>query len=145
MCNIKFQCVKYESPLYYKVVNLREIVLRKPLGLKFTVNDLTIDASEQIYALTSVSEPIACVQIRPILENTVKLRQMAVAPTYQGHGYGKQLLNKVESVLKTNGIKNIELHARKTAIPFYLKNGYKIISGEFSEVGIPHLKMKKTL
>jgi predicted GNAT family N-acyltransferase len=37
------------------------------------------------------------------------------------------------------------MHARKSAVGFYEKNGYKICSGEFEEVTIPHYVMEKEL
>jgi predicted GNAT family N-acyltransferase len=37
------------------------------------------------------------------------------------------------------------LHARETAVPFYLKLGYEVVGGQFEEVGIPHFKMEKKL
>jgi predicted GNAT family N-acyltransferase len=37
----------------------------------------------------------------------------------------------------------IVLHARKAAVGFYRKLGYKIASGEFIEVTIPHFMMEK--
>ncbi|NOZ36403.1 MAG: GNAT family N-acetyltransferase [Chlorobi bacterium] len=42
-------------------------------------------------------------------------------------------------------MQKIVLHARKTAVSFYLKLNYKIISEQFYEVGIPHFKMRKML
>ena len=37
------------------------------------------------------------------------------------------------------------LHARQTAVPFYLKLGYAEVGAPFQEVGIPHRCMEKPL
>jgi predicted GNAT family N-acyltransferase len=37
------------------------------------------------------------------------------------------------------------MHARKSAVGFYEKLGYKIVGDEFEEVTIPHFEMQKTL
>jgi predicted GNAT family N-acyltransferase len=37
------------------------------------------------------------------------------------------------------------MHARKTAVGFYEKLGYKRIGNEFLEVTIPHYAMEKAL
>jgi hypothetical protein len=39
----------------------------------------------------------------------------------------------------------VSLHARKIVAGFYSRLGYTTIGGEFTEVGIPHLKMEKQL
>jgi predicted GNAT family N-acyltransferase len=50
-----------------------------------------------------------------------------------------------EQYAVNNGFQLIELHARDTAMDFYLKQNYKIEGAVFLEVGIPHYKMKKVL
>jgi predicted GNAT family N-acyltransferase len=42
-------------------------------------------------------------------------------------------------------MKSIELHARETAVPFYLNLKYLAIGNQFFEVDIPHFKMTKEL
>jgi predicted GNAT family N-acyltransferase len=37
------------------------------------------------------------------------------------------------------------LHARKTAIGFYEKLAYAVVGGEFTEVGVAHVKMIKRI
>ncbi len=145
MQKIKFQKIVYQSPLYEQIVRLREKVLRIPLGLKFSENDLIIDQDEQIFALILDHTPIACVQVRTLTTEKVKLRQMAVDSAFQKQGWGKTLLNKVEEYLLKQGIETIELHARKSAVDFYKKIGYQILSSEFTEVGLPHYKMRKQI
>ncbi len=143
MC--QFKKVIFQTALYDKVVDLREKVLRLPLGLQFSPGDLAIDRNELMYALIKADRPVACVQARPLDEVTVKIRQMAIDPAFQKQGLGKKILTEVEKELKAAGFQYIVLHARKTALDFYLKLGYQQQSGEFTEVGIPHYKMKKVL
>ena len=73
------------------------------------------------------------------------MRQFAVHPSFQKLGIGKMMVGFYEEEAKKRGISHIEFHARKTAVLFYQKLGYSIISDEFLEVGIPHYKMKKEL
>jgi hypothetical protein len=37
------------------------------------------------------------------------------------------------------------MHARKTAVGFYEKQGYEILGDEFLEVSVPHYEMRKKL
>jgi predicted GNAT family N-acyltransferase len=41
------------------------------------------------------------------------------------------------------GKQKMVLHARDSAIDFYLLLGYKIVGDPFEEVGIPHHRMEK--
>ncbi len=55
------------------------------------------------------------------------------------------MLNYAENLARDHGYKNIVMHARKPVIGFYEKLGYKVTSGEFEEVTIPHHKMEKDI
>jgi predicted GNAT family N-acyltransferase len=63
----------------------------------------------------------------------------------QGQGIGSQLVLFTDNYAKEKGYKLIHCNARKTAVPFYLKQGYKILGDEFLEVNIPHYYMEKIL
>lgn len=75
----------------------------------------------------------------------MKLRQMAVLNENQGKGIGSAIMNFAENVARDQGYKKLTMHARKNAIGFYEKMGYKVVSGEFDEVTIPHVIMEKAL
>ena len=48
-------------------------------------------------------------------------------------------------VVGGGGYKKITMHARKNALGFYEKMGYKTIGKEFHEITIPHYVMEKEL
>jgi S-adenosylmethionine:tRNA ribosyltransferase-isomerase len=81
--------------------------------------------------------------------NGYRLRGMATEKNYQNKGYGNAVLNYlIEKVKELNGA-YIWCNARSTAINFYLKNNFEIISDEFDMPDIgPHfvmmLRLKKT-
>jgi len=145
MLKFQFKLVIWQSPAYFRIVKLRDNILRKPLGLALSDSDLKAEKDEFIFGFFIGSTPIASLQIKPLNTHKAKLRQMAVDSNYQGIGLGKQLIFQVEDFLKKSNFTSIELHARKSALGFYQKLGYKIISDEFIEVGIPHFKMNKEL
>ena len=70
---------------------------------------------------------------------------MAVQNNLQGKGIGASMLNFAENIARDAGYKNMVMHARKTALHFYEKLGYKICSEEFEEITIPHYIMEKRL
>jgi ribosomal protein S18 acetylase RimI-like enzyme len=77
--------------------------------------------------------------------NSVRLRQMAVLNNLQGKGIGRALMQFAENIARDRGFQKITMHARKTAVGFYEKLGYRISGQEFEEVTIPHYVMEKLL
>lgn len=75
-----------------------------------------------------------------------QLRGMASAKGSQGKGYGKDLLQKAEELLKDKGVDILWCNARVVAIDFYSKLGYEFFGDVFevNEVG-PHFVMFKKL
>ncbi len=145
--------VEYGSALYDAVVRLRQDVLRSPLGLTFTRDDLARDKDGIMFTMFGDENPInalACLQLFvPTSSSTsppsIKIRQMAVDPNQQGQGLGQRMMWFAETWATQNNHNRITLNARVTAIPFYEKLGYTVSSDEFTEVGIPHVVMEKKL
>ena len=73
------------------------------------------------------------------------MRQVAVAENRQKQGIGQRLVAYSETWAQRNAFEKMTLHARETAVPFYLKLGYTTVGERFFEVGIPHFKMEKSL
>ena len=70
---------------------------------------------------------------------------MAVLNNLQGKGVGSAILSFAENIARDRGYKVLTMHARKNAIGFYEKMGYKVAGEEFTEVTIPHYLMEKNL
>jgi predicted GNAT family N-acyltransferase len=133
------------SPYYEKVLSLRNRILRIPLGLNLADEDLRDEENQMTIMMTRDEQVLACVMLKTIDKDIVKLRQMAVDEAVQGIGVGAKLLSYAENFCINNHYGLIELHARKSAIGFYQKSGYVIEGDEFEEVGMPHVKMTKHL
>lgn len=134
-----------KNPLYKGVFDLREKILRQPLGLSLHNEDLSEEAGDSIFAAVSDGTVIGCVMLRPAGSSKLKLRQMAVDGTLQQKGIGRLLVEAAEAYGRDNNFKQIVLHARKHAIGFYEKLGYQTEGPEFEEVGIAHMLMQKLL
>lgn len=128
-----------------QVWELREAVLRRPLGLSLKDEDLSSEVQEITLAALEGEEVIGCVLLRPLESGWIKLRQMAVAEKMQGRNVGRALVQAAEQTAFANGYTHIELHARDVAAGFYRKLGYREEGPMFTEVNIPHLKMVKAL
>lgn len=127
------------------MVHLRNEVLRKPLGLHFTKEELESDKDHILIGAFEDEELLACCILTRESKEIIQLRQMAVLKTLQGKGVGSALLHFAEAVAIDRGYRKMVMHARKSAIGFYEKLGYEVVSDEFTEVTIPHYEMEKIL
>jgi GNAT superfamily N-acetyltransferase len=137
--------IDHGSADYEKMVVLRNALLRKPLGLSFDKEDLEAESKDILIGCFDEEKLEGCCLLTTIAPDTLRLRQMAVLSGLQGKGIGKVILGFAENIARDRGYKKIVMHARKTAIGFYEKSGYKITSKEFEEVSIPHFVMEKKL
>ncbi|MCK9467916.1 MAG: GNAT family N-acetyltransferase [Porticoccaceae bacterium] len=135
--------IPYGSEAYRAECELRQAVLRLPLGLSLYEEDLGAEATQLHFGLFETDTLLACIIANPVSSSEVKLRQMAVSPNHQGRGYGHLLLKKLETELSDRGYTAATLHARASAIDFYRKAGFKSFGSEFMEIGIPHQQMVK--
>lgn len=135
----------YGSPDYLLSLILRYKILRIPLGLTYSAKDLESDQSDFHIGAFENEQLLGSLILTVDKNNTIKMRQVAVDNTFQGKGIGSALLQFSETFAKLKGFESIHCHARKTAVPFYLKHGYAIIGEEFTEVNIPHSYMEKLL
>ncbi|WP_207495603.1 GNAT family N-acetyltransferase [Aridibaculum aurantiacum] len=130
---------------YNRMVDLRYNILRKPLGLSFTEEELEREKGDMLIGAYEDDEMLGCCMLTKVGPQTVRLRQMAVKPGLQGKGIGRVLMQFAENLARDRGNTKITMHARKSAIGFYEKQGYNIIGQEFEEVTIPHYVMEKNL
>ena len=133
------------APQYQQVWDLREEVLRKPLGRTLKDDDLSRDHTDAIFIAEQNNTVIGCVLMHHIDDSQVQLRAMAVYDSWQGKGVGRMLVQAAEQYALQAGYGQIILHARKVALGFYTGMGYVAYGAEFTEVGIPHFMMEKIL
>jgi predicted GNAT family N-acyltransferase len=137
--------IEVADAAYEAMVALRDEVLRKPLGLSIKNDDLTQDIPDIKLVALDGEQVVGCLMLKRRSTTTLKLRAMAVSPTLQKAGVGKLLVAAAERTALEEGYTTIELHARIVARGFYERLGYEVEGDEFTEVGIPHLRMKKEL
>lgn len=143
--SLELSIVNYKSSYYPNVLDLRNRILRMPLGMELGEHDIFDDRNQYIFIGIKDNVLVACVMLKILDDSLVKLRQMAVDTLFQREGVGTLLLRYVENFCLLNEYKQIELHARKEAINFYTKLGYQSIGNEFVEINIPHIKMIKQI
>jgi predicted GNAT family N-acyltransferase len=133
------------DPEYWLSLILRYKILRHPLGLTYSKSDLAKEDKDFHLGLFDGEKLLACMILSDGGEQKAKLRQVAVDDVAQGKGLGSQLQEFAEQFAKEKGYTKMYCHARKTAVSFYAKAGFEIAGEEFTEVGIPHFYMGKSL
>lgn len=137
--------IDHGSKEYQQMVNLRMDILRKPLGLGFTKEELDKENEDILIGAFEEDKMLACCILTKDGDKCVRLRQMAVQNNLQGKGIGASMMIFAETLARDKGFKRLTMHARKTALGFYEKLGYKVSGDEFTEVTIPHYLMEKQL
>ena len=139
--NIKI--INFFTTEYFYELAIRDKILRKPLGLKFSIDDIKEEETQIHIGAFINNELIGILLLKPINTETIQMRQVAVDENLRYSGIGKALVLFSEEHAQNLGYKKIILHARDTAIRFYEKLDYKLVGTEFMEVKIPHWEMAK--
>jgi GNAT superfamily N-acetyltransferase len=137
--------IDHGSKEYQQMVELRRAVLRKPLGIDFDPGELEREHEDLLIGCFEDDKMEGCCLLTRVDDKTVRLRQMAVLSGLQGKGFGRVLMQFAENLARDRGYKKLTMHARKTAVGFYEKLGYKVAGEEFEEISIPHYIMEKEL
>jgi predicted GNAT family N-acyltransferase len=142
---MRCEILSFGGPEQKNSIQLRREILRTPLGLDFTNEELEQESSQVHIGCYLNTQLAGVLLLKNSADHTLKMRQVAVKNEFQKMGVGKEMVVYAEKWARDNGYKTMELNARKTAVPFYLKLNYSIEGSEFMEVGIPHSKMLKKL
>jgi GNAT superfamily N-acetyltransferase len=113
--------------------------------LEFTEEELGKEKEDMLIGAFEDDQMLGCCMLTQVEPDKVRLRQMAVVSGLQGKGIGRVLMQFAENLARDRGYKKITMHARKLAVGFYEKQGYKLVGQEFEEVTIPHYVMEKAL
>lgn len=137
--------VKYESQEYRESLMLRNTVLRKPLGMDIYAENLPAESNDIHLVAVANNKIVGTLVLSDVGNGKVRMRQVAVSPEMRNCGIGRTLVIESEKIAVEEGYIIIILHARESAVNFYRKLSYEVVSGEFMELGIAHYKMQKKL
>jgi GNAT superfamily N-acetyltransferase len=133
------------SEEYWRLVELRRIVLRFPLGMDYTQEQLLNECGGFYFGGWLDHKPVAYASAYRVDKDKIQFKQVAVHPELQGRGFGQELMLTLEGWAQFHGYSRSVLNARKVVEGFYQKLGYVSEEPEFEEVGIPHIRMRKSL
>jgi len=142
---ISIKILNYNSKEYWKSISLRNKMLRKPLNLKFSEEELKKEHNQIHIASYHNNHIIGVLILVPTSNTEIKMRQVCIDTIYQNKGIGKSLVLFAEEWSLENNFSSIHCHARNTALNFYFKLDYQIKGNKFEEIGITHYKLTKKL
>lgn len=137
--------IAWNSAEYRQELELRQEVLRKPLGMNLYEQDLSAEERYFHFAAFAGEIMLGVCMVSTEPDDCMQVRQVAVRETARGTGVGRQLIQFVETFCKKQGAIQLTLHARKTALGFYERLGYKVTGEPFTEIGLQHCPMAKIL
>ena len=145
--NSHIQLVKAED-----IRHLRHKMLRQ--GKEFSTTNYKRDDMEDTFHLGvfAENEIVSCATFYPEntdklhAKNAYRLRGMATDINYSRNGYGRKIMKKAFTILKSKNCDVLWCNARLKAVPFYKSIGMKEIGKlfEISDIG-PHYFMYKKL
>lgn len=123
-------------------IRKKVFVEEQHVPLEIEIDDHENDSSH--FVLYDENKPVGAGRFR-ILDGKGKVERICILPSYRGKGAGLKVMKKIEEFARDLYIKELVLNAQTSAIPFYTKQGYEVVSEEFLDAGIPHRTMKKTI
>ncbi len=130
---------------YQQMIDLRNEILRKPLGMELESSDIEADKENILIGAFEEEKMLGCCILVREGDMGVVLRQMAVRNQLQGKGIGRALMEFAETIARDIGYREISMHARSSAAGFYEKMGYNVTGEEFLKLSIAHILMKKRI
>lgn len=142
---IRFETVPHGSNAWKEAVELRETILRKPLGSAFSADELAEEKSH-IHITGYANEELVATAVLVPEAGQMKMQRVVVDNSARNAGIGTDMIRFCEDLAKQHeDVHVMYCHARDSAVRFYAKNGYEPDGDYFPEDGIPHLKMKKRI
>src|SRR3954468_18390020 len=90
--------IKHGSAEYEQMIELRMDILRRPLGLMFTIEQLAKEKDDWLIGAFENNELVGCCVLTHYDDDTIQLRQMAVKNDRQSSGVGKKILAFAEKI-----------------------------------------------
>jgi len=142
---ITFKQIEYGSETYKEELHLRNRVLRIPLGMSLFDENLDKEVADVHLGVFSDNRLVGVLIFSELNADEVKMRQVAIDAGWRNKGIGSLFIRFSENFCAQKFYTTIRLHARKTAVNFYERCGYRVEGEEFLEINIPHFKMYKSI
>lgn len=141
---VELRQIQYGSAEYEMTRELRNRIMRAPIGLSIYDQDYTFEVNSRIVGAFDGSHMLGC-SIVGKLDGEYCLDFLCIDDRVQKTGIGSILLNDVENWVKSQDIHLLILEARVTAQKFYEKHGYESYGDIYlmEKSPVDHIMMRK--
>lgn len=142
--NIILKEIRYGSDEYEMTRELRNRIMRAPIGLSIYDQDYSFEVNSRIIGAFDGEKMLGC-SIVGKLHGECCLDFLCIDDQVQKTGIGSMLLKDVENWVRAQGIPLLILEARLTAQKFYEKHGYEPYGQVYlmEKSPIDHIMMRK--
>jgi predicted GNAT family N-acyltransferase len=123
-----------------RVVRLKVFVEEQGIAPELELDERDATAVHAV-AFDAAGQPVATGRLLP----DAHIGRMAVLADVRGQGVGAAILRALTAMAATRGDREVRLHAQRSAIGFYLREGFIAEGEEYMEAGIPHQTMARRL
>lgn len=143
--HLLFKIIQYNLPEYKETLQLRENVMRKPLGLLLSAEDVKDDNVRTHIGGYCNGVLICACSFKIIHRKIAHLYSVCVKQEFQNRGVGQQLMHFTEKYVKLHGAARLYVEGRKSAKKFYQKCGFSPCGSEYIDMNILHQDMRKDI
>lgn len=143
---LQFKDIAYHTPAYRDTLELRNRIMRIPLGRDIYQENLGAEKDAVILGAYE-EETLIGVGVMIPKEKVCSLEFLCVDTALQRGGVGGRLLNALEERARRLGAECMTMHARVSAQGFYERHGYHDTGENCIHNGapVPHVIMEKRL
>lgn len=143
---IELKRIEYGTEAYAATLELRNEVMRKPLGRNIADEDFSCERNMIVLGAFGDGALLG-VCVLSHADAAYKVEYLCVGFAIQGKGIGGKLLGEVERIAREAGGETLELEARCTAQPFYESHGLVAYGERYLHIAAPvdHIRMAKSL
>ncbi len=142
---IECRRIGLDEALFESAVDLRDRVLREPIGRSSARDERERDSRGVHFAAVDGGRVVGCLALYPDDAGAAVLKSLAVAPEMRRAGVGVAVYRCAESWARTHSVTEICADARLEALPFYSACGFSAEGEDYMVHGVPHRKVRKVL
>lgn len=142
---LSFRTVPFGSPEYGEALRIREEVMRRPLGLCLSEEDLKGEETRIHIAGYAGAEQVCGCSLNMVHKRLALIAFFYVRPEYQGQGCGRGMMRFIEAYAAASGVGRLYAEARESARGFYEKCGFRKSGKAYVDTGLRHQDMKKDI
>ena len=141
---IEIKTVRYQDFLV-PIKEIRTLVFQQEQSVSAELEFDGLDAIATHFLAYVEGEAVGTARIREIDADTAKIERLAVLSEYRKQGVGKRLMESALFTIARQNKSTAIVHAQAYIAQLYQQLGFNVVGDEFTEAGIPHVKMIKHL